>query len=110
MVTIGKGLKMYEKDKNGFAVPASPGHSLHLLNSYMRTRLLLMVHYQIHQERSSADPGSPLRQLARSLEQISSLFQGDISADPDIAHDLRLIRHHLTCHRATLEELGPDYW
>jgi hypothetical protein len=55
------------EDRKGFAVPVSPGHSLLLLNSYMRTDLLLSIHQHVHRIKERSESVSPLQYLAESL-------------------------------------------
>lgn len=112
------------EDKMGFAVPKTPTHSLMLLNSYMRTDMLQHIHLRLHKMRAEDGPGSPLHHMAKSLEQVIDTW-GDINLfecftrnqfhiDPDYEfrpeqdypHDIRLMKHHLKCHRKTIKELG----
>jgi hypothetical protein len=112
------------EDKMGFAVPKTPTHSLMLLNSYMRTDMLQHIHSRLHKMRDSDRDGSPLHQMAKTLEQVIDTW-GDLNLfecftrnpfhiDPDYEfrpeqdylHDIRLMKHHLKCHRKTIIELG----
>lgn len=45
------------EDRMGFAVPVSPGHSLLLLNNYMRTDLLLGIHRHVNRMKGRNEPG-----------------------------------------------------
>lgn len=74
----------------------------------------------------SAEPGSPLQHMAKSLEQVIDTWDGinlvecftrnHFHIDPDYEfrpqqdylHDIRLMKHHLKCHRSTIKEL--DRW
>lgn len=112
------------EDRLGFANPASPAHSLRLLNDYMRTDLLRHIHLHVHQMRDQKKPGSPLHHLAKSLEQVIGAYDGvnlfecvtrntfhigpdyDFQPEHDYRHDIRLMKHHLRCHRSTIKELG----
>ena len=108
----------------GFAVPKTPTHSLMLLNSYMRTDMLQHIHSRLHKMRDSDRDGSPLHQMAKTLEQVIDTW-GDLDLfecftrnpfhiDPDYEfrpeqdylHDIRLMKHHLKSHRKTIKELG----
>lgn len=114
---------LYPEDKKGFAVPKSPAHSLLLLNNYMRTDLLSHVHLRLHQMRDANEPGSPLHHMAKSLERVIDTYDGinlfecftrnpfhidsDYERHPeqDYLHDIRLMKHHLKCHRSTIKDL-----
>ncbi|WP_460088220.1 hypothetical protein [Roseibium sp. LAB1] len=112
------------EDKMGFAVPKTPTHSLMLLNSYMRTDMLQHIHSRLHKMRDSDRDGSPLHQMAKTLEQVIDTW-GDLNLfecftrnpfhidrdyefrpEQDYLHDIRLMKHHLKCHRKTIKELG----
>lgn len=112
-----------DEDNMGFAVPKTPTHSLMLLNSHMRTDMLKHIHSHLHKLRDKDGSGSPLHQMAKSLEQVIDTW-GDINLfecftrnqyhiDPDYElkpeqdylHDIRLMKHHLKCHRTTIKEL-----
>lgn len=113
-----------QEDKMGFAVPKTPAHSLLLLNSYMRTDLLRHIHQHLHQMKDGNEPGSPLHYLAKSLERVIgdyddvNLFEcvtrNPFHIDPDYefqpqqdySHDMRLMKHHLKCHKRTIKDLG----
>ncbi len=112
------------EDKMGFAVPKTPAHSLMLLNSYMRTNLLPLIHQRLHHIRDANQPGSPLLHLAKSLEQVIRTYDGInlfetvtrnlLHIDPDYVlhpendylHDMRLMKHHLKYHMRTIKDLG----
>jgi hypothetical protein len=114
------------EDKMGFAVPKTPAHSLMLLNSYMRTDMLQHIHLRLHKMRDENEPGSPLHHMAKSLEQVISTWDGinlvecftrnhfhidldyEFRPEQDYLHDIRLMKHHLKCHRSTIKEL--DRW
>jgi len=114
------------KDKLGFATPRSPGHSLMLLNGYMRTSLLGSLHNRLHEIRGADMPGSPIHHLALGLEWVLDMPADanafgrvnrnpyhvaagfEFRAEEDYAHDLRLMKHHLKCHRQTIKELAYD--
>jgi hypothetical protein len=64
------------EDRMGFAVPASPGHSLLLLNSYMRADLLLSIHQHVHRTKDRKGPESPLQYLAESLGHVIAAYDG----------------------------------
>ena len=112
------------EDELGFAIPKTPSHSLQLLNRYMRTDLLRSIHQHIHQMRDAKQRRrSPLEQLAKSLERVIGAFDGvnlfecvapnpyhldpcrTFNPEPDYAHDIKLMKHHLACHRKTIKEL-----
>jgi hypothetical protein len=111
------------EDKGGFTAPFSPGHSLKLLNEYMRTDLLLqLIHATIHQKKEKRPSESPLKHLAYSLDYTLSVLKGSpnincLSANPrhlnrglrfeaeeDFKDDLKLMSFHLNAHHKTLNE------
>lgn len=112
------------EDLMGFAVPVSPAHSLRLLNDYMRTDLLLSIHRHIRQRIDQKKRGSPLHHLAKSLAYVIGAYDGvnlfecvarnqyhinpddELQPERDYQHDIRLMKHHLKCHRKTIRELG----
>lgn len=114
------------EDKMGFAVPKTPAHSLMLLNSYMRTDMLQHIHLRLHKMRDEGEPGSPLHHMAKSLEQVIDTWDGinlvecftrnhfhidpdyEFRPEQDYLNDIRLMKHHLECHRSTIKEL--DRW
>lgn len=114
------------EDKMGFAVPKTPAHSLMLLNNYMRTDMLQHIHSRLHQMRDSGGGGSPLHHMAKTLEQVIDTWDGlnlfecftrnQLHIDPDYEfrpeqdhlHDIRLMKHHLKCHRKTIAEIHRD--
>ena len=118
----------FSEDKKGFAIPAAPGHSLRLLNDYMRTDLLRPLHLHIHRMKDNQEPGSPIHHLANSLELVLGSFEGvnlfesvdrnpyniaptyPFDAEKDYLHDIRLMRHHLKCHRKTIKQLDAGYF
>lgn len=127
MTDIGRDIAdLLTEDKMGFAVPNTPAHSLMLLNSYMRTNMLKHIHMWLHKMRDAGEPGSPLHHMAKSLEQVIDTRDGinlfecftrnQFHIDPDYEfrpeqdyhHDIRLMKHHLNCHRKTIKEL--DRW
>ncbi|QDK36070.1 hypothetical protein DM450_25525 (plasmid) [Sphingomonas sp. IC081] len=113
-------------DRRGFAVPVSPGHSLLLLNNYMRTDLLLGIHRHVHLLQDQNAPGSPIHHLADSIAHVVATYDGmnlfecvarntlHIDADfefrpePDYAHDIKLMKHHLGCLQRTIRDLSRD--
>jgi len=115
---------LYPEDKAGFDVPKAPGHSLLLLNNYMRTDLLSHIHLRLHQMRDANKPGSPLHHLAKSLDQVIGTYDGinlfecvarnpvhidadyEFQPEQDYLHDIRLMKHHLKCHRRTIKDLA----
>ncbi|BCH19723.1 hypothetical protein MesoLjLa_65740 (plasmid) [Mesorhizobium sp. L-2-11] len=108
----------------GFAVPKTPTHSLMLLNSFMRTDMLQHIHWRLHEMRDEDGPGSPLHHMAESLEQVIGTWDGinlfdritrnqfhidpdyEFRPEQDYLHDIRLMKHHLKCHRKAIKELG----
>jgi len=114
---------LWWEDEKGFAVPKSPSHSLQLLNRHMRTNLLLHVHRDVRTAMESDPKKSPLHHLARSLERIvrearagvkvETVTKNPMHVDPhrefdsaeDCAHDLNLMKHHLRCHKKTIDEI-----
>mgnify|MGYP000482813851 CR=1 FL=1 len=111
------------EDKGGFTTPLSPGHSLKLLNEYMRTDLLLqLIHGTIHEQKDKKPAESPLKHIAYSLDYTLSVLKGSpningLSANPrhlnrgfrfeakeDFKHDLKLMSFHLKAHQKTLNE------
>jgi hypothetical protein len=114
------------EDEMGFAVPVSPSHSLKLLNSYMRTDLLRPLHQHLHRMKDTQEPGSPLNYLAKSLELVIGHFEGgnlfecvnrnpfyidpgyEFDAEKDYLHDIKLMKHHLKCHKKTIKAIGRD--
>ena len=117
------GAELPPEDKMGFAVPKTPAHSLMVLNSYMRTDLLQHIHLRLHQIRDANEPGSPLHHMAKSLERVIDTYDGinlfecfarnpfhidpdyEFQQEQDYFHDIRLMKHHLKCHRRTIEAL-----
>lgn len=115
------------EDKMGFAVPAAPGHSLRLLNNYMRTDLLRPIHQHIHRIRDNKEPGSPLHHLAKSLNLTIESYEDinlfecvnrnpfhfdpgyEFDAEKDYLHDIKLMKYHLKCHMRTIKELDRLY-
>ena len=115
---------LYQEDKMGFAIPKTPAHSLQLLNNYMRTDMLSHIHLRLHRMRDENEPGSPLQHIAKSLEKVIDTYddinlfecftRNPFHIDPDYVflperdylHDIRLMKHHLTCHRRTIKDLG----
>ncbi|WP_272800820.1 hypothetical protein [Sphingobium sp. AntQ-1] len=112
------------EDRMGFAVPVSPAHALLLLNSYMRTDLLLGIHGHVHQMRDQNAAGSPIHHLADSIVHVIAAYDGinlfecvarnTLHIDPDFefcpesdyAHDIKLMKHHLRCLRRTIKDLA----
>jgi hypothetical protein len=117
------GADVRPEDKLGFAVPVTPGHSLMLLNHYMRTDMLLNIHQSLHRMRDANMAGSPLQHLAKSLEWVVDNYDGlnlfecfarnlhhikpdfEFRPEQDYLHDIRLMRHHLKCHRKTMKDI-----
>lgn len=111
------------ENKMGFAVPATPGHSLRLLNHYMRTDLLRSIHERIQRKMENKEPGSPLKKLADSLADVIETYETvnlfecvqrnphhvdpgyEFSAEKDYLHDIELMKHHLRAHVITLKEI-----
>ena len=111
------------EDTMSFAVPVSPGHSLLLLSNYMRTDLLIGIHQHVHRMKDRKEPGSPLHHLAESIGHVIAAYDGinlfecvarnTLHINPDFefhpeqnyAHDIKLMRHHLDCHRRTMRDL-----
>jgi len=122
----GDNADLPPEDKLGFAIPKSPGHSLLLLNSYMRTDLLRSIHARLHDMKAAQAPGSPIHHLAQSLEWVLDIYGNTnlfecvsrnpyhiapgflFQAEEDYTHDVRLMKHHLKCHRRTIKDLVPD--
>ena len=109
---------------NGFDIPLSPGHSLKMMNNYMRTDLLRAIHEHMISLREQQVVDSPLEQLANTLKLVISNFDNNVSCfesvnrnpfniDPcyqfdakkDFQHDLKLMKHHLKSHLNTIKEL-----
>ena len=104
------------EDRAGFAIPASPSHSLRLLNDYMRTDLLRAIHQHIHRmmENPEQQQESPLRHLADSLKLVIESFDQNphhinpsyvFNTEECYTHDIKLMRHHLKCHKKTIKEI-----
>ena len=114
-------------DKMGFTTPAAPGHSLKLLNNYMRTDLLRSLHERIQRRIDDATEGPPLKHIADSLAEVIessediNLFEcverNPFHIDPgyefdrenDYLHDVKLMKYHLKAHKKTLCELSEDW-
>ncbi len=112
------------EDRVGFAVPVSPGHSLLLLNNYMRTDLLLGIHRHVHLMKDRNAPGSPIHYLTESVAHVVTAYDGinlfegvarnTLHVDPefefcpeqDYAHDIRVMKRHLRCLRRTIRDLA----
>ena len=80
----------------------------------------------LHKMRDENGPGSPLHHMAKSLEQVIDTWDGinlfecftrnrfyidpdyEFRPEQDYLHDIRLMKHHLKCHRSTIKEL--DRW
>jgi hypothetical protein len=114
------------EDNMGFATPAAPGHSMSLLNNYMRTDLLRSVHERIQRRIDDGAEGSPLKHIADSLAEVietceANLFEiverNPFHIDPgyefdrekDFLHDVELMKHHLNAHKKTLREIDEDW-
>ncbi len=118
---------LFPEDKMGFTTPAAPGHSLKLLNNYMRTDLLRFVHEQIQKRIDEKVTGSPLKHIADSLTEVIATYEGinlfeSVGPNPfhidrgctfdrekDYLHDIYLMKYHLKAHKRTLRELS-DSW
>ncbi len=110
------------EDRLGFAVPVSPSHSLLLLNSYMRTDLLLGIHRHVHRMRDQNAAGSPIHHLADSIAHVVAAYDGiklfecvarktlhidldfEFGPEPDYAHDIKLMKHHLRWLQRTFRD------
>ena len=108
----------------GFATPVSPAHSLLLLNSYMRTDLLLGIHRHVHRLSDENAAKSPIHHLAGSIAHVVAAWDGinlfecvgrntlhidpdfEFNPEPDYAHDIKLMKHHLRCLRRTIKDLA----
>lgn len=113
------------EDKAGFAIPVSPSHSLRLLNDYMRTDLLRSIHQHIHRmmENPEQQQESPLSHLADSLKLVIESCDDinimesvdrnphhinpgyEFNTEKDYEHDIKLMKHHLKCHKKTIKEI-----
>lgn len=116
-------VELFPDDKMGFAVPKTPSHSLQLLNNYMRTDMLSHIHLRLHRMRDADEPGSPLRHIEKSLEKVIDTYEGvnlfecftrnpfhidsdyEFRPEQDYQHDIKLMKHHLKCHRRTIRDL-----
>lgn len=114
------------EDRMGFVVPKTPAHSLMLLTNYMRTDMLRHIHSRLHKMKDDDEPGSSLHHMAKVLGQVidtwdsidlfECFIRNQFHIDPDYEfhpehdylHDIRLMKHHLKCHRKTIREL--DRW
>tara|TARA_B100000745_G_scaffold286884_1_gene223129 strand:+ start:269 stop:865 length:597 start_codon:yes stop_codon:yes gene_type:complete len=115
-----------EEDKGGFLTPSSPGHSLKLLNSYMRTDLLKFIHGNVYKRKDAFPEQSPLNYLVGAINDVlaswkeSNLFECfnknpyhinpdfDFDAEEDFSHDIKLMTFHLKALRRTLKEIEKD--
>ncbi len=115
------------KDNSGFDIPASPGHSLKMMNDHMKTDVLRLIHEHLISLREQKVDDSPLEQLAKNLKLVLSnvdnlTFCNSINRNPfniepsynfdekkDFQHDLKLMKHHLKCHLKTIKELEMFY-
>ena len=113
-----------EDDKMGFTTPVAPGHSLKLLNEYMRTDLLRSIHEKIRHRMDQKRKGSPLKHLADSLAEVIEIHENlnlfecvernpfyfdpsyKFDAKNDYYHDIKLMKFHLNAHLKTLSEIG----
>ena len=95
-----------------------------LLNSYMRTGMLQHIHLHLHRMRDVNEPGSPLHHLEKSLEQVIDTYNGinlfecftrnpfhidsdyEFLPEQDYLHDIRLMQHHVKCHKTTIKDLA----
>ncbi|MEL4073492.1 hypothetical protein WKW50_25710 [Ochrobactrum sp. GPK 3] len=121
MMTDEDALKLPSEDRMGFAAPKNPTHSLMLLNSYMRTDMLLHIHLRMNKLQEEGQSGSPLQHIARSLQQVVNIWdeldlfecftRNHFHIDPgyafrpeqDYLHDIELMKHHLKYFRKTIE-------
>jgi hypothetical protein len=71
------------EDRQGFAVPVSPSHSLLLLNNYMRTDLLLGIHRHVHRVKEQNPAGSPIHHLADSIAHVVAACRRRTHAEPE---------------------------
>jgi hypothetical protein len=114
------------EDNMGFATPAAPGHSMSLLNNYMRTDILRSLHQRIQRRIDDAIEGSPLNHIADSLAEVIEICEVNLfecvernpfHIDPgyefdrekDFLHDVELMKYHLNAHKKTLRELSEDW-
>lgn len=126
------GFKRYQRpsfppeDNMGFATPAAPGHSMSLLNNYMRTDLLRSLHERIQRRIDEGIEGSPLTHLADSLTEVIEMSELNLfeivernpfHIDPGyefdrekgFLHDIKLMQYHLNAHKKTLRELDEGW-
>ncbi|RLV57827.1 hypothetical protein D5018_20495 [Parashewanella curva] len=117
-----------KEDKNGFVTPCSPSHSLQMLNNYMRTDLLQLIHVQIHKFKELQLNQSPLVYLINSLSDVIKLVSKkgqllmdtvcqnpfhhhpifDLEPSTDSEHDIKLMRFHLNELKKIQMELDDD--
>lgn len=115
-----------EEDIGGFLTPSSPGHSLKLLNGYMRTDLLKFIHGNVYKRKDAFPEQSPLNYLVGAINDVlaswkeSNLFECfnkntyhinpdfDFDAEEDFSHDIKLMTFHLKALRRTLKEIEKD--
>ncbi|MBM7074337.1 hypothetical protein JQC92_20310 [Shewanella sp. 202IG2-18] len=135
----GKGLTSYwvrddpdkysiKEDKNGFILPCTPSHSLRILNNYMRTDILRLVHMQVHEYKNLQPEQSPLTYLIKSINdvihtvveegnlELIELTQNPFHHHPtfefesstDAEHDIKLMKFHLNALQKIQKELDED--
>lgn len=119
-------LEFPPEDGMGFAIPVSPGHSLKLLNEYMRTDLLQFIHGHLRRMIDNDEPGPPIAHVAKSLNLVIGTYEevnlfecvsrNPFNIDPgyefdtekDYLHDIKLMEHHLKCHKKTIREIREN--
>ncbi len=102
-----------EEDKGGFLAPCSSGHALKLLNSYMRTNLLKLIHGNVHKNKETHPRQSPLKTLIAAINGVlaswkeTNLFECfnrnsfhfnplfEFEAIEDFNHDIKLMTFHM---------------
>ncbi|WP_440993570.1 hypothetical protein [Cysteiniphilum litorale] len=116
-----------EKDKAGFTDILSPSHSLQLLNKYIRTNLIILVHGFYHDSKhilDESEDSSPLEILNNSIKQVLTLCQLNpeiykklepselhirrgfvLRPKEDFDHDVKLLKHHEALQAKKLSEI-----
>ena len=113
-------------EKGGFLTPCSPGHSLKLLNNYMRTNLLIFIHGKVLKRKDICARQSPMEHIIGAINDVLTAWKGtnlfesflknplhynpsfDLEAEEDFNHDIKLMMFHLKALRRTLKNIEQD--
>jgi hypothetical protein len=115
------------EDKAGFAEIRSPSHSLQLLNKYVRTDLIILVHGCYHEQKKQSDDKSPLELLRNAILIALDMCENKpdicdklkpsklhikhgfaLSPQEDYEHDVKLLKYHAYRHHQVLESFNEE--